>query len=680
MRKVSSSAVQMEQDFLTFEAFLTTTAKDDRAFLGGCAFLDDDERRRFAAACCGMANGDGGWVVFGAEYAGRQNEKDVFSVEGVADAELLEQELRAVLSDDEWLSADLVSSFYSISSRAPSPYTSPNDHKTVLAVRVETADWFLRPVCVCTNFLRGIGVSSDVSSRAAYRRVEGNDVMSGLGARYRMALDALERARDDRPVPGLSARELDIESVVSFRRAVLGRYPRWANLSEINFLKRVLVLDDDEKVTRAGQLLLGAPPESSKENDSPLLLRRNGKETLFASNLWSAYSDILPELRDSLFENCAGAVHECFMNALLHADYDAGRVEIDMNIDMNITDANINEEGKEGGFIRFSNPGLPRVRGTGNARNYRLLRMFRLAGVVREAQEKHEKHRKRGEERAGGLEIIRAYDESFRLEWDTLDLFTRAELRLERIREAKVQEVEVHLTTSLGWLPVVGDESVSPAETTSEKNARLGLKRIGSHAASILLTSSDSGDGGEPEGAEAKNGGSEDKETAMEKVLSEKALSEEAVNEETIDKEEIVSEAQNEKTEDAEDEEYPESEKDGDGDREDEAEEAEEYLDEDDDIGFVPEFASLEELVRTTPRLQASVVREAILEFCGEYRSLSELAAALARSETSLRRHYISAMVREGLLEMEFPDKVGHAAQRYRVTGRQKKAPKKNKG
>ena len=109
-----------------------------------------------------------------------------------------------------------------------------------------------------------------------------------------MALDALERTRDDRPVR-LSVRDLDIESAVSFRRAALERHPHWANLSEVNFLKRVLVLDDDEKVTRAGQLLLAAVPELSREENAPLRLKRGGRCVLFRTSGRPA---------DMFFQNC----------------------------------------------------------------------------------------------------------------------------------------------------------------------------------------------------------------------------------------------------------------------------------------------------------------------------------------------------------------------------------------
>jgi predicted HTH transcriptional regulator len=648
----------LNRDFFpTFETFLAGTEKEDRVFLGGCAYLGGEKRERFAAACCGMANGNGGWVVFGAEYLGREDEKDIFAVEGVVDSALLEHELRAFLRDEDWLSAGPVVSFHSMSGRSISgsafSFHEPSGKsRTLLAVKIDTADWFLRPVCVGAGFLRCAGISSDASFRAVYRRIEGNDVMSGLGVRFRMALDALEQTRDDRPVPGLSVRDLDIESAVSFRSAVLARHSQWANLSEIDFLKRVLVLDDDGKVTLAGQLLLGASLKSS-ENGAPLLLtQKKGtqKETRFAPNLWSACSDILPELREPLVEDCANAVHECFMNAILHADYDAGRVEIDLDWNSE-SDKDKREEPEEGilkermkeGFIRFSNPGLPRGREAGSARNYRLLRIFRLAGLVRELHETRnirEFREKRGnvaEKRAGGLEIIRAWDENFHLNWDTFELFTHAELRLERARESEVVETSVVetsvLETSCGW-PVVEEDSVSSEEIFSRRNSLLDFKRVAPLFSHILLTSSDSKEAGEP------------------KIVEPEIVEPEGNGAESPkDEEDLRDEAY------LKDEEY--------------SKDKEEYLDEDEEAGFIPEFASLGELVRTTPRLQPSIVREAILELCEEYKSLPELAAALARSEASLRRHYISAMVREGLLEMEFPEKVGHPAQRYRAAGRQ---------
>jgi hypothetical protein len=227
--------------------------------------------------------------------------------------------------------------------------------------------------------------------------------------------------------------------------------------------------------------------------------------------------------------------------------------------------------------------------------------MFRLAGLIREIREIREVRENRGEstenpaeKRAGGMEIIRAYDEDFRLQWDTLELFTRAELRLKKVRAREAAGPEI---SPRGWMPVV-----EPG--VEEESEEPGAVEPGGEAAAVETRSEEAEDAGDAE--------------RLEGVESEE----------------------------------------------------EEYLEEDEEMGFIPEFASLEELVRTTPRIQSSVVRQAILELCEEYKSVPELASALARSEMSLRRHYLSAMVREGLLEMEFPDRVGHPAQRYRTVER----------
>jgi hypothetical protein len=262
--------------------------------------------------------------------------------------------------------------------------------------------------------------------------------------------------------------------------------------------------------------------------------------------------------------------------------------------------------------------------------------MFRLAGVVREVREVretresralHGRRERRGKfegRRMSGLEIIRACDENFRLQWDTLELFTHAELRLKRVRDHERESAESGISP-LGWMPVVEEDGASPEETLLKKNSLLGLKRV--VFSQVLITSSDPNIE-TSEAGESESGGAE------------------AAKKEALD----------ENTKTAKDE-YVEDEG--------------EFLDEDEEMEFIPEFASLEELVRSTPRLHASIVRKAILELCEEYRSLPYLASALARSEISLRRHYISAMVREGLLEMEFPDRVGHPAQRYRKTARE---------
>jgi hypothetical protein len=252
------------------------------------------------------------------------------------------------------------------------------------------------------------------------------DVASSLKARLRIALDALEPLRDDLPVSGLSAEDLDAESVASFRAALLKRFPQWEALSLEDFLKRSLVLSSEVVfeggaeaetigVTCAGQLLLG------KNDVLARIAWRAGTEREAemreVRNLWSACA-LWPRLVEAVptTRPCEDALRECFVNALLHADYAFGHVEITLGE----------------GIAFFSNPGLPRTRTPGEsaARNGRLMRILTLAGLAR-GQGK-------------GLEVIHAFDGQFEPLWDTLELATVTKLPLKTADASRV----------LGWLPV----------------------------------------------------------------------------------------------------------------------------------------------------------------------------------------------------------------------------------
>ena len=482
------------------------------------AFLPQEELDRFVPACCAMANGTGGWVVFGAA----PKEDDLPTAYGVRDIAFLEKHLTLLLRESRLESANLVSYFRILSDAG----------KKILAVRVKPAGWRLRPVRVGKE-------------ARAYRRVEGENVISGREIRWRMALDALETSRDDSPVPGLAMSDLDGESVASFRDKLTSRRPGWKALSMENFLKRTLVLDECGGVTRAGELLLG--------KNSNLVRFQKIQDV---SNLWLACEVLLPRMSAGLTAVCAEALRECFVNAMLHAEHDAGVIDIELG----------------DGTAAFSNPGLPRssARGESEARNYRLMRIFAMTGLAR------------GEGR--GLDIIREYDAGFRLLWDMLKLATVSELALSveaAFHEQTFHEPKKTVIFNPGWLPVVREEFTTPADAPVEI----------------------------PETEIAEFEVPDDSQTA--------------------------------------------------------SEEEDEYLGTPEDEEDV--FSPLVRKVRDTPRLSPAVVRDAVLELCAEYRSLPDLASALARSESSLRRHYVTSMVKKGLIEMEFPDKAGHPDQRYRA-------------
>ncbi len=606
-----------------------------------CEFLSPRELYRFPEVCCGMANGDGGWIVLGAKRG-----EDGPEIEGAADPVLPEPQLRQILRETGF---DPVLSFRVLSC----------DGRELPAVRVAPADWRSRPV-------RAAG--------AAYRRVEGVDLVSGQCARVRMALDALEVLRDDHPVGGLSVSDLNARDIESFREAVVRQNPLWGGLSEVEFLKRALALDPSGAVTRAGQLLLG--------EGEPVrgLFRGTSPEYVSARNLWSACTDLLPRLCGSASQACVGAIRECFLNALIHADYDAGGVEAE----------------RGWATLVFSNPGLPRteVPGESVARNYRLMRMFALVGLA------HNEGR--------GLEIVRAFDRGFRLRRDVLELRTVAELPLEiaEIMGATGSPAAATdaSTTGIGWMPVLQKEhSPGPEEAMRDGLSLPGLIKSPypdfipglpvaveegvplSISADGIETFPEASGASLPEDAlapedpvvpESPPVGEEFPEASTVELPVEAMQPEEPEDEAGV-KQPAFGDAAHEL------EEYVDALKNGNGhtdDQENEVSRDRSGAQDEKATSVPPEtpISSKAQMVREAPRQSASAVREAILELCGEYRSISELASLLLRSENSLRRHYLTAMVREGLLEMEFPENVGRPDQRYRIPARkERKTPKR---
>ena len=356
----------MSGRFASLSDFLGRTAEEDREF------LPEWDLDRFPAVCCGMSNGAGGWIVLGVEW-----DEDAPVVHGVPDPSGLERRLRTVLAGERVLSADSVSSFRVVEAEGV----------PLLIARVDPAEWWRRPVCVGGDYTRGV-----------YRRIEGIDVVSGKRVCFRLALDALERLRGESAVPGMTASDLHEESAASFREAVTARRPEWRDLSPEGFWARTLVLSDGA-LTQAGWLLLG---RNSARVRTAFNEGTEDEEIFEVRNLWRAWSDLLPRFCSGLSEPCAAALRECFVNALVHAEHDAGNVRVTGS----------------GGRVRIENPGLSRSRnGESLCRNERLMRMFRLAGAAS------------GEGR--GLDLIRSYRSGFELRQDLLELVTIAELDLE---------------------------------------------------------------------------------------------------------------------------------------------------------------------------------------------------------------------------------------------------------
>ncbi len=77
---------------------------------------------------------------------------------------------------------------------------------------------------------------------------------------------------------------------------------------------------------------------------------------------------------------------------------------------------------------------------------------------------------------------------------------------------------------------------------------------------------------------------------------------------------------------------------------------------------------ALAEPVRVRRRTQPQALRRVILDLCAaQPLSLPELSELLARAPASLQNHYLTPMLKEGVLRLLYPHHPNHPQQRYRV-------------
>lgn len=73
-------------------------------------------------------------------------------------------------------------------------------------------------------------------------------------------------------------------------------------------------------------------------------------------------------------------------------------------------------------------------------------------------------------------------------------------------------------------------------------------------------------------------------------------------------------------------------------------------------------------LLKGKKRVSPDLIRQAILIICeNDFVSVEEIATMLSRSRDSVSVHYVSKMVKEGLLELRYPENISHPHQAYRT-------------
>ncbi|OFZ47598.1 MAG: hypothetical protein A2381_02590 [Bdellovibrionales bacterium RIFOXYB1_FULL_37_110] len=72
--------------------------------------------------------------------------------------------------------------------------------------------------------------------------------------------------------------------------------------------------------------------------------------------------------------------------------------------------------------------------------------------------------------------------------------------------------------------------------------------------------------------------------------------------------------------------------------------------------------------VRESKRVRADIMEAAILEICVEEKTIEQIATELGRKDkTTLRKHFISKLVKNGRLELKHPDSINHPHQAYKA-------------
>ena len=249
----------------------------------------------------------------------------------------------------------------------------------VIVICIAPLEWHRRPLLFNGMF---------------YRRIEGVSVTSSMKSAAIAASDAQDFSRDDEPAMNSF---ISSECLNDFYGTVIKIHDEYKNFSAGEFLCRSFIFSG-KYLTLAGALMFGNIIKIRAALDY-----REAHAELEANNIWDAYKNILPRLVNKLSSRCSEAFQEIFINALLHADYHA-----DNFINVSIT--------SDPPSVFIDNPGTIRP----GARNHRLKKIFELAEISRKGR---------------GLETVKKYMPSFRLEQDMLNFRVTSSLELEGIAE-----------------------------------------------------------------------------------------------------------------------------------------------------------------------------------------------------------------------------------------------------
>ena len=347
-------------DFQEFFHYVSSSNVD-------CEFLQQSDFDNIYAAIYAMSNSSGGYVVIGVEA-----NSDTYEIIGA--------DLNFKLD---------ASKLHGLNNLEIQEFLQP---ARIILIKISPLDFYLKPV---------------ILNSKVYRRVEGVNLISSIKSVRYMATRPAENEYNIK----FFKRALNLNSVSEFQHEIISHNEKFKIFDTIEFLNRSYILTGHGKfLTQAGYLFLG----ENSVNVNVILTLDNGEiYKLSAKNLWRAYSDMLPRLISRLSFECANAVKEIFINALIHNDYD-----LNNSIDVNIT----NSENNTAPIIKIINSGLAMTlnQNKSYSRNFRLMKIFKLLGAARA--------------NGYGNVIIKNFAPDFKLEQDMLNFKSVARIKLQGLK------------------------------------------------------------------------------------------------------------------------------------------------------------------------------------------------------------------------------------------------------
>lgn len=572
-----------------------------------------------------MANTEGGVVLLGVEEP-RPGE---FKAVGLTDPSKVVKALWDGANDRNRVSSNL------LSNNGIEAYDL-GAGQTVLSIRVPRARRDQKPVHVGDNPFTG-----------SYRRGFEGDYRCDDETVRRMLAERVEDARDSRFLEGFFIKDLDLDSVQSYRNLMASTKPGhpWLELDNREFLRSLQVwrrdrVSHESSLTLAGLLMFGRLPAilealpnyvlDYQERPEPKTelrwIDRVTTDGTWSGNVFDFYRLVSKRLFSDLkvpFRMLGEqrvddtpvhrALREALVNALIHADY-SGRVSV-LAV-------------KRPDLFGFRNPGLMRLPieeaiqgGVSDCRNRILQKMFQLVGL--------------GEQAGSG--IPRIFKDWTGQHWRAPSLEERREpdqtLMTLRMTSLLPDDVVTSLDERFGDSFRQLSATQRLALATAFIEGQVTHSRLSSitadhpHDLTQALRSLVEGGFLESRGATR----------ATRYLLPGATLSSES---------DILGS-------------IPES-------FEDLSRSSEDLSRNSDILEAARGFAAP---IRATGKARREDVRDAILRICSlDFWSLRELADLLGRKQVTLRQGYISEMVRDGVLQQRYPS-TNHPRQAYRASG-----------